>query len=87
LELLPPDFYEAIAANRKDRGGLKYSTKEMFDLFIIVEQAYQEEVPFVLRKKISKLLHNKFIIGDIINSYTASHTTSTINFALLNRLT
>ncbi|KAK4037052.1 hypothetical protein OUZ56_029094 [Daphnia magna] len=44
LESLPPDFSEAIATNRKDRGGLKYCTKEMFDLFIIVEEAYRAEV-------------------------------------------
>jgi hypothetical protein len=30
---------------------LKYSTKEMFDLFIVVKQAYQEEVPFVFKEK------------------------------------
>jgi hypothetical protein len=51
LESLPPDFSEAIATNRKDRGGLKYCTKEMFDLFIIVEEAYRAEVLFVFRKK------------------------------------
>jgi hypothetical protein len=44
--MLPPDFYEAIATNRKDRGGLKYCTKEMFDLFIIVEKVYLAEVLF-----------------------------------------
>jgi hypothetical protein len=44
LELLPPDFYEATATKRKDRGGLKYCTKEIFNLFIIVEEAYGKEV-------------------------------------------
>jgi hypothetical protein len=51
LELLPPDFYEAIATNRKDRGGLKYCIKKMFDLFIIVEEAYRAEVLLVFKKK------------------------------------
>ncbi|KAK4009300.1 hypothetical protein OUZ56_018416 [Daphnia magna] len=42
--LLPDDFYEAVATKRKDRGGLKYCTKEMFNLFVIVEDVYREEV-------------------------------------------
>jgi hypothetical protein len=53
--------------------GLKYYTKEMFDLFIIVEEAYRAEVLLVFKKKnISKLLHGTFIIHEIINSYTLS---------------
>jgi hypothetical protein len=31
--------------------GLKYCTKEMFDLFIIVEEAYRAEVLLVFKKK------------------------------------
>lgn len=47
--LLPNDFYEAVATKCKDRGGLKYCTKEMFNLFVIVEDVYREEVHFQKR--------------------------------------
>jgi hypothetical protein len=44
-DLLKDDFYEeAELTNLKSKGGLKYCTKEMFELFNAVELVYRSEV-------------------------------------------